>query len=114
MLTFIGNSKNYKLLPSFGQVNTEFLTLPDEACNDGACKNLVESKAVGQSDTLHYVYSTLGRPSVLLARTLNGAKMDFEWKKFLSENATVQDGSIKFSEEVLASALLSFDAVSEH
>ncbi|XP_053135009.1 glycosylated lysosomal membrane protein [Hemicordylus capensis] len=47
--------------------------------------NLLHIRAVGQNDTLHYVWSTIGAPTVLLVHTASGSSaLRVNWTKLLS------------------------------
>ncbi|XP_050400032.1 glycosylated lysosomal membrane protein B isoform X2 [Patella vulgata] len=66
-------------------------------CQDGyngSYANIAHIKAVGSEDTLHYVISTIGVPSVVVIRADPTSSLSFNWKNLLSDNATDRSGSI--------------------
>ena len=72
----------------------------------------VHTKAKGTNDTLHYVFSTHGVPTVLVVRTNKTGDIVIKCKDFLSKNMTLMDNSITFTEEHYAYAIM-FNRVSE-
>ncbi|XP_013793986.1 glycosylated lysosomal membrane protein A-like [Limulus polyphemus] len=59
--------------------------------------NLVHVTAEGDSDVLHYVWSSVGAPSVLIACTSLNSTLEIDWKNLLNESEV--EGSINFSEK---------------
>lgn len=52
-------------------------------------------RAIGENDTLHYLWDFVERPSVLLAVTQKTSELQINWDIYLSNNKT---NSIKFSQ----------------
>lgn len=66
-------------------------------CNDSAVNdsvNLVHVKADGPRDTIHALWSTVGAPSVLVARTANSVNVSVDWKKFLHPGDISDDDAV--------------------
>ncbi|XP_072037561.1 glycosylated lysosomal membrane protein A-like [Amphiura filiformis] len=60
------------------------------ACNptensNGSYNNLVHVIAKGPDDTLHYLWSSIGAPGVLLVRTTNKASLTVDWDKLMGQ-----------------------------
>ncbi|XP_022257747.1 glycosylated lysosomal membrane protein A-like isoform X1 [Limulus polyphemus] len=59
--------------------------------------NLVHVSAKGDSDVIHYLWSTFGTPSVLIVQTSLKASLQINWESLLNES--VAEGIIQFSEK---------------
>ncbi|KAK6180494.1 hypothetical protein SNE40_012639 [Patella caerulea] len=68
---------------------------------NGSYANIAHIKAVGSEDTLHYVISTIGVPSVLVIRSDPTSSLNFNWTNLLSDNATERSGSITLNGKAL-------------
>ncbi|XP_033121781.1 glycosylated lysosomal membrane protein A-like [Anneissia japonica] len=53
--------------------------------NDTNAFNLAHVTAVGDSDTLHYIWSTIGGPTILLAVTDQNVNLKINWTRFLQD-----------------------------
>ncbi|XP_038073610.1 glycosylated lysosomal membrane protein A-like [Patiria miniata] len=75
--------------------------------------NLVHIKGTGENDTIHYLWSSIGAPAVILARTTLGANLTVNWKDLLDGTKT---GSLSFQppESVLYSSALMFTKLIEY
>jgi len=85
-------------------------------CIATKCKdsdNLLHIRATGDSDIVHYIYSTIGAFSILLFRTSLNAKLTVDWDNLLSKDAAKVSGSVKFSEEPQYKAAYVFPAFYE-
>ncbi|XP_055877937.1 glycosylated lysosomal membrane protein A-like isoform X2 [Biomphalaria glabrata] len=73
-------------------------TICNEAKQNGSI--VIYVKASSESnDNLHYVFSTIGGPSVVVLRTTNvNANLTFNWEKLLQYNNSLIDGAITFSD----------------
>eukprot|EP00057_Strongylocentrotus_purpuratus_P032114 XP_786655.2 PREDICTED: glycosylated lysosomal membrane protein A [Strongylocentrotus purpuratus] len=72
----------------------------NDGCDIPECKNvagpfynLVHFRAKGTTDTIHHVWSSIGAPSLLVARTTTTAIMNVDWKKVIAR----EGGAITFS-----------------
>jgi len=73
----------------------------DEDCGGG----LAYVKAEGDQDTLHYLVTTVGTPTVLVLRTTTlkdnvDSEIMVDWKKLMSKNLTESAGAISLSPKV--------------
>lgn len=56
---------------------------------NGSSVNVLHVRAVGRSDALHYVWSTIGAPSVLLVATRSpDSALSIDWGRLLSPAPT--------------------------
>ena len=55
--------------------------------------NVAYTKAIGKTDTLHYVITTWGTPAILVAKTNLTTTLNITWDKMLSQTPA---GAIKF------------------
>lgn len=70
-------------------MKTSFLTNKDDSIS------YIHAK--GHDDALHYLITTIGLPTVLVAHTTKDASLDIDWDKFTSGNQSDMAGSIMFS-----------------
>jgi len=77
------------------------------SCND----TVVHVSAQGSNDTIHYVYSKRGIPSVLIARTDGSNKLKINCSRFYGADTTVQSGSVRFLHPPDAAMVLIFTRV---
>ncbi|XP_069463210.1 glycosylated lysosomal membrane protein [Ambystoma mexicanum] len=72
-----GEEENYRR-----QIHVQF-----NSTYNGTTVNLLHIRAVGQKDTIHYVWSTLGAPTMLLVHT-NSAEstLQLDWTKLVSSS----------------------------
>ncbi|KAH3833721.1 glycosylated lysosomal membrane protein-like [Dreissena polymorpha] len=84
--------------------------------NDTRCDNLsiAHISAEGDSDALHYLVTSLGMPTVLVAKTDPGADVTIDWEKLLSQNDTVRKNAItitkkKYSFSVMFTKLIDYN-----
>ncbi|XP_019518165.1 PREDICTED: glycosylated lysosomal membrane protein isoform X2 [Hipposideros armiger] len=93
------------------QVSLE--VIPDPA---GPPENLLHIRAVGSNSTLHYVWSTLGPPAVLLVATdTPHSALSVNWSLLLSSEPSgglvvLPKDSIQFSSAVVFTRLFEFDS----
>merc|ERR1712142_570002 len=68
-------------------------------CNDSDVNhvNLVHCEAVGPRDSIHVVWSTVGAPSVLVARTENRVNLSVDWDNFLNGQVPPVKPDVSFS-----------------
>lgn len=59
--------------------------------------NVAYTKADGEHDCLHYIYSTFGAPTVLVAKTSRSSELEVNLTRFLSPNVTDRAGSLTFT-----------------
>jgi hypothetical protein len=79
---------------------------------NGSYVNLAHISAVGSSDSLHYVTSTIGRPTVLVARIKNKLKdLSINWENLLSKNLSDLQNSVSFSPQPIYSYAVIFNRV---
>jgi hypothetical protein len=57
------------------------------------------TRADGATNTLHYVYSSRGLPTLLVARTGLKSNMTVDWKSFLSSNYSDVKNSVTFTQK---------------
>ena len=73
--------------------------------------DVVYVSANGSRDTIHYVYSSNGLPSVLIARTATNSRLQLNCSQFHSSNASVASRSIIFTHPPDAVMVLLFNQV---
>ncbi|NXC41818.1 GLMPA protein, partial [Penelope pileata] len=81
---------------------------------NGSSVNVLHVRAVGQGDTLHYVWSSIGVPAVLLVATRSpSSSLGIDWGRLLSPNPT---GAIWIEppDSVVYSAAIVFTKVFEY
>lgn len=71
---------------------------PGKVPHNVSTVNVVHTEAKGHADSIHYIFSTVGIPSILTVRTSTTAKLKVDWDRLLSPNLTEINGSITFSE----------------
>ncbi|XP_005411726.1 PREDICTED: glycosylated lysosomal membrane protein [Chinchilla lanigera] len=95
------------------QVSLEVPGWPDSP------QNLLHIQAVGTNSTLHYVWSTLGPPAVVLVATnTSHSVLHINWTRLLSPEpegglTVLPMESVQFSSALIFTRLLEFDGVSE-
>lgn len=76
---------------------------PSEICskfiNNDSLINVAYTRADGEHDCLHYIYSTFGAPTVLVAKTSSYSHLNVNWKLFLSQNVTDIARSLTFTND---------------
>jgi len=75
----------------------------DQTVN-GSYVNLVYTRAVGLGEidnTIHYLHSTWGIPSVLVARTSRDAELNIDYTKFVNGTAKEAQNSVTFKNGVV-------------
>ncbi|XP_033633713.1 glycosylated lysosomal membrane protein B-like [Asterias rubens] len=94
----------------------------NEQCNIPQCQarpnqtsyvNLVHVSARGTNDTIHFLWSSIGAPSVLVVRTTNLAVLQINWEDLIQKN--MKTGSISFrpKEDVFYASSLMFSKLIE-
>lgn len=73
--------------------------------------DVVYVSASGSRDTIHYVYSSNGLPSVLIARTSTNSRLQLNCSQFHSPNDSLVSRSIQFSHPPDAVMVLIFNRV---
>ena len=73
--------------------------------------DVVYVSANGSNDTIHYVYSSNGLPSVLIARTSTNSRLQLNCSLFHSHDASLVSRSIQFSHPPDAVMVLIFNRV---
>ncbi|XP_006861655.1 PREDICTED: lysosomal protein NCU-G1 isoform X2 [Chrysochloris asiatica] len=82
----------------------------------GSHQNLLHIRAVGTNSTLHYVWSSLGPPAVLLVATNTPhSSLSVNWSRLLSPEpdgglVVLPKNSIQFSSALIFTRLLEFDS----
>ncbi|XP_004629988.3 glycosylated lysosomal membrane protein [Octodon degus] len=85
----------------------------------GSPQNLLHIQAVGTNSTLHYVWSTLGTPAVVLVATnTSHSVLSINWTRLLSPEPdgalmVLPKDSIQFSSALIFTRLLEFDSTSD-
>ncbi|CAM9404486.1 unnamed protein product [Lampetra fluviatilis] len=84
----------------------------------GLVVNLVHYQAVGPHDTLHYVWSTIGAPTVLLVHcTGNQSQLKVDWEQLLKNGSRslriIPEDKVTFSQAVVFSELMEFYDVND-
>ena len=64
---------------------------------NGSFINLVHTWAEDPEDTIHFLYSTRGIPSVLVALTPRDAKLNVTYTKFINDSVESTKNSVYFS-----------------
>ncbi|XP_006811218.1 glycosylated lysosomal membrane protein A-like [Saccoglossus kowalevskii] len=85
-----------------------------DAChNTSDYKNLVYVKAEGTQDIIHYLWSSIGAPTILLVRTSKDAELRVNWDKVLnSENGGivfVPSSEVTYSMALVISRLIEYN-----
>ncbi|XP_064620459.1 glycosylated lysosomal membrane protein B-like [Lineus longissimus] len=82
---------------------------------NGSFVNVAHVSAVGSQDSLHYVMSTIGKPTVLVARINNQLKdLSINWEKLLSKNISDLHNSVTFDPEPIYSFAVVFNRLIEY
>ncbi|KAF6738176.1 T-complex protein 1 subunit gamma [Oryzias melastigma] len=108
---FVGGTKEYqrKLIVS---VNPNATTLPPGG-------DLLHVRAVGNDDTLHFLFCSQGAPTLLIVHTNSStSSVQVNWPQFLSRNVSgglrvEPQSSIQYSIAVVFSRLLEYDDVND-
>ena len=74
---------NYIII--FLQLKTSLLCPQEHFCKSKDL-NLIYTKAIGENDTLHYLYTTKGLPTVFVAQTDHYGKLVVDWKNLESDH----------------------------
>jgi len=85
------------------QISYEYL------CGD--YNDVIRVSACGSKDTIHYIYSSYGLPSVLIARTDTESGVVFDCSQFHNANTSVESGSVRFTHPPHAVMVLVFTRV---
>lgn len=89
------------------QVNPNCGTICD---NGYSIVNVVYIQAVGNNDTIHYLWSTSGTVSMFMARTSHNAQLRIDWPHFLKNSAN----SFNFTEEPSETVAVIFTRLYEY
>lgn len=85
--------------------------------NNGSCVNVFHISARGQNDTIHFVWSSYGALTGLVAQTKNTAVFRIDWEKVKNRSLNAisfePKGAVLFSSGVIFSRLIEFDDVSD-
>jgi len=68
---------------------------------------LIHVEAIGQNDSLHYLWDFGGKPSVLISRTLPNTKLKINWEDFRDNKKK----SVSFTSEPLYTFITVFNKV---
>ncbi|XP_064608524.1 glycosylated lysosomal membrane protein-like [Liolophura sinensis] len=82
---------------------------------NGSALNIAYVKAESENDTLHYLFSSVGVPSVLVLKTDPGSgnAIHIDWESLVSENQTLP-GAVSCSQKVLYSFGVAFTKLFEY
>ena len=93
-------------------------------CNISECSsenftdNIIYARSKGRNDTLHYVWSTGGSPTLLMVKCLNTSSIVIvDWPNFIQKkNTSLTDGSIHIDggEATCTSILMMFNSLFEY
>ena len=73
--------------------------------------DVIHVSARGSQDTVHYVYSSYGLPSVLIARTDADSRLTFNCAAFHNQSTRLESACVSFSHEPDAVMVLVFSQV---
>jgi len=73
---------------------TVFQTSHESLCDE---RDVIHVLARGSRDAIHYIYSSHGPPSLLVARTDTVTRLQFNCSLFHDANSSVESDSIRFS-----------------
>lgn len=112
VLTFLN------IFANSGQVKRQLYVVLNPYCDVSDCDtsltgstNLIYIRANGENDTIHYLWSTVGSLSMLIARTDLKTNLIVDWESFLSGNCSQ---SISFSSPPYYTAAVVFTKLYEY
>ena len=73
--------------------------------------DVIHVSAQGSNDTIHYIYSSNGPPSVLIARTDTASMLKFNCSQFHNPDPRSESHSVSFSNQPDAVMVLVFSQV---
>jgi hypothetical protein len=74
------------------------------ADSNGSWVNLQYVKLTGANDVVHYLYSSIQSFTIMVFKTNTTAKLNINWPNLLSNNVSLMNNSITFSEAVYEAA----------